>query len=329
MISIKRHLEQPANLVCAVTSAYQSALLAICQAAARTAPNLGPNLSGNITLLEGKPGTREIAEMDRKVVAELDRWGERASDYFRQKTAEVKEILLLVTRSAQAAGEKDEKYVSQLGAFAGRLSNIANLEDISSIRKSLSESASELMNCIDHLALDSKQLVSKLQSEVTVYQTRLAEAERHASLDLLTGLENRRGIERKLEDRMKLGKPFCVVFFDLNGFKQINDRHGHIAGDELLKNFAAELRGRFRPVDSAGRWGGDEFIVLFDGPEDQAQIAVRKAAEWLFGEYRLKSVKVMLTAAIGVAEWNRKETAPDLLKRADGNMYLQKHARAS
>jgi diguanylate cyclase (GGDEF)-like protein len=185
------------------------------------------------------------------------------------------------------------------------------------------------MNCIDHLALDSKQLVSKLQSEVTVYQTRLAEAERHASLDLLTGLENRRGIERKLEDRMKLGKPFCVVFFDLNGFKQINDRHGHIAGDELLKNFAAELRGRFRPVDSAGRWGGDEFIVLFDGPEDQAQIAVRKAAEWLFGEYRLKSVKVMLTAAIGVAEWNRKETAPDLLKRADGNMYLQKHARAS
>ena len=253
MISIKKHLDEPADLVHSITSAYQSALLAMCRAAARTAPNLGPPLDGNLTSLEGKLAVKKVSEIDRKVVSELDAWGDRASDYFRQKTAEVKEILLLVTRSAQAAGEKDDRYVSQLGAFAGRLNTIANLDDISSIRKSLSASASELKNCVDHMALDSKQLVAKLQSEMKVYQTQLAEAEKQASVDPLTGLDNRRGIERKLDERLSNGKGFCVIFFDLNGFKQINDLHGHAAGDELLKHFADELRGRFRSGDSAGR----------------------------------------------------------------------------
>ncbi len=329
MISIKKHLEEPADLVYSITSAYQSALLAMCRGAARTAPNLGPALDGSLASLEGKLAVKKVSEIDRKVVSELDAWGDRASDYFRQKTAEVKEILLLVTRSAQAAGEKDDRYVSQLGAFAGRLNTIANLEDISSIRKSLSASATELKNCVDHMALDSKQLVSKLQSEVKVYQTRLAEAEKQASVDPLTGLDNRRGIERKLEERLSIGKAFCVIFFDLNGFKQINDLHGHAAGDELLKHFSDELRGRFRSGDSIGRWGGDEFIVLFEGSQDQANAAVRKAAEWLFGEYRIRAGKVMVTAAVGVAEWNKRETGADLLKRADTNMYQQKHARAS
>jgi diguanylate cyclase (GGDEF)-like protein len=59
-------------------------------------------------------------------------------------------------------------------------------------------------------------------------------------------------------------RPFCVVMLDLNQFKQVNDIHGHGAGDSLLTQFAGELRTNIRASDIAGRWGGDEFILLLD-----------------------------------------------------------------
>ncbi len=333
MISLKKHLDEraavPADLLKTITSAYQSALLAIGRAAARTTPNLAPDFAQELASIEPKANPSKIAEIDRKVVSAIENWGDRSSDYLRQKTSEVKEILLLVTRSAQSAGDKDDRYVSQLSEFAGRLDAIANLDDLTSIRQSLTRSAVDLKACVTHMAEDGKELVSKLRIEVAAYQTRLQEAEKQASIDPLTGLDNRRGIERKIEDRMVLRRPFSVILFDLNGFKKINDIHGHLAGDELLKQFASELRSRFRSGDAAGRWGGDEFLVVSDGTEEQAQAALGKAAEWLFGEYRLKSEKVTVSAAAGVAQWNGIEDIAALLKRADASMYSQKTPRVA
>jgi diguanylate cyclase (GGDEF)-like protein len=327
VISLKKHIEEAPDLLKSLTLAYRSALAAISRAASQPAPQLGPSLQGHLDALGSKLSVETVGEIDRRVVQELEDWGQRSAGYFREKAAEVKEILLLVTHTAQVAGEKDERYISQLSAFSGRLKDIGTLEDLTRVRQSLSQSALDLKSCVDRMAADGRAIVTKLQSEVATYQARLHEVETQASLDPLTGLDNRRGIERRLEERIRRGCLFSIILLDLNHFKEINDTHGHIAGDELLKQFASEMRSRFRPVDGAGRWGGDEFLVVFEGSAEQASTAVRKASEWLFGDYRLKSARVQLTASVGVAQWNGSETISDTLKRADAAMYLQKNAR--
>ena len=329
VISLKKHIDEAPDLLRSLTAAYRSALAAITRAASQTAPQLSPSLQKNLDALSLKLSVQSVGEIDRRVVRELAEWGERSAGYFREKTAEVKEMLLLVTHTAQAAGEKDERYVSQLSAFSGRLKDIGTLDDLTRMRQSLSQSAQELKTCVDRMSEDGKAMVAKLQSEVATYQARLLEVEKQACLDPLTGLDNRRGIERCVAERILQNRPFSIIVFDLNHFKQVNDTHGHQAGDELLKQFASELRGRFRPVDTPGRWGGDEFLVVFDGGAEQAATACRKAAEWLFGNYRLQSGKVQITAATGIAQWDGKETFPDTLKRADAKMYLSKNTRLS
>jgi len=93
---------------------------------------------------------------------------------------------------------------------------------------------------------------------------------------------------------------------DLNGFKEINDTHGHTADDALLKAFAKEFRGQFRALDVVGWWGGDEFVVLLDGPAADARIRVDGVHRWVFGEYPLRGgVRVTIDAAVGMTVFRR------------------------
>jgi len=128
--------------------------------------------------------------------------------------------------------------------------------------------------------------------------------------------------------RISWRQTFCLAILDLNGFKRINDVHGHVAGDDLLKQFASELKARVRDTDTVGRWGGDEFVVVVDADLEEAQIRMDRIREWVFGDYNIDSgkdiVQVTLKASIGIAEWDKKESAVELLARADQKMYAEK-----
>ncbi len=93
--------------------------------------------------------------------------------------------------------------------------------------------------------------------------------------------------------------------FDVNGFKQINDGLGHLAGDQVLKQFATELKAAFRPTDFIGRWGGDEFIAILDCELKQAEAQIARVRQWVFGDYEIivggVARKIGVSAAIGVA----------------------------
>jgi diguanylate cyclase (GGDEF)-like protein len=115
------------------------------------------------------------------------------------------------------------------------------------------------------------------------------------------------------------------VLIDLNGFKRINDMHGHVAGDVLLKNFSSELRSQFRPADPVGRWGGDEFVVALDCYLDEARARVERVQRWSLGEYTLPGgERVTVGAAVGIAEWVAGCTAETLFDAADRAMYTDK-----
>jgi diguanylate cyclase (GGDEF)-like protein len=229
---------------------------------------------------------------------------------------------------AGATGERDQRYVEQVQEFTARLQSIADFHDLEQIRGSLFASAIELKACADAMAKESRQTLAQLQQEIERYQERLENAEKLAGNDAVTGLDNRRKAESILEARITRKRVFSVILLDLNGFKQVNDTHGHQAGDEVLKQFASELRSSFRSTDVVARWGGDEFVVLLDGDIGEAKAQIDRVSQWVFGEYTIstggKILKIPVNASVGAAAWKVGETAASLLERADRAMYREK-----
>lgn len=345
MISLKKYLdmekEKPPSsepdsrdLQAVTLGSYRSALLAMGEAGAQACPAVGVELQQSLASLERSlfsDFTPAMMEETRKKVEEiLKRWGAHCADDLKAKAGDVKELLLALARTAQSVGERDARYANQFNAFTKRLETISNLEDLTQVRASLVRGAGELKSYVDRMTQDSRSLVKQMESEVSVYETKLKEAEELGSRDELTGLANRRNVEQRIAWRLAGAKPFCVAILDLNRFKQVNDAHGHLAGDLLLKQFAAELRSSARSTDTVGRWGGDEFILVLDCDLFEAEAQLERAKKWLFGEYKIQvgpgapEIKLHVTASLGLACRQPGQSMQGLIAKADASMYAQK-----
>lgn len=159
-----------------------------------------------------------------------------------------------------------------------------------------------------------------------------ASLEAMALKDTLTGLPNRRALMQTLGSAMlrasRLRRHCAVFFLDLDGFKQVNDRHGHEEGDELLRQFARRIVDAVRRTDTVGRLAGDEFVVILEMMQDEASAhdTASKLLLPLQQPYTLKTTTVTLTASIGIALHHPDDPADieRLLSRADQAMYQAK-----
>jgi diguanylate cyclase (GGDEF)-like protein len=278
--------------------------------------------------LAARPSAEDVAAANANVRTEVQKWGRSTSRHYRQKADEVKEILLLMARTAESVTERDQRCAQQFHAVTSNLKKIATLEDISLIRTSIEKSASELKVSIDRMAADGKAVLDRLKGQVATFEAKLAEAEQIASSDGLTRLRSRLWMETEIEHRIEAGNPFCIALLDLDGFKGVNDEFGHLAGDEVLKQFASELKAACRSTDLVGRWGGDEFLVLLDSQMPHAQAQVDRVRQWVCGSYSLSRqngpLKLLVRASIGLAEFAPGESIKQLLERADAGMYADK-----
>jgi diguanylate cyclase (GGDEF)-like protein len=333
MISIKKLIERNSEgLFQAALESYRSALHAMGESGVKACPPVGSKLQQGLMRLQeelsAQSGPEVLQETGEKVEAELDQWGCGAAEYFKQRASEVKELLVILAQTAEATGERDQRYTHQLDEFTGRLKAIADLHELAQIRDSLVKSAIDLKACAEAMAEESQKSLAQLRQDVSVYQARLDDAERLAGLDALTGLDNRRRVESAIELRISRRQAFSVLMLDLNGFKKLNDTHGHLAADEVLKQFAAELKSGFRATDVVGRWGGDEFLVVMDGGLAAASAHQARIARWVLGDYTVRtgdgSRKVTVSAAIGAAEWQPGDTMRSIVDRADAAMYQDK-----
>jgi diguanylate cyclase (GGDEF)-like protein len=163
--------------------------------------------------------------------------------------------------------------------------------------------------------------------DVTVHRARESELRRMASCDPLTGLLNRTEVEEVLAERL-LAAPerVALLYVDLDGFKAVNDTHGHDVGDELLVQIAQILDAKTRPDDVVGRLGGDEFAVVTDSPDptDAHGLACRIAVA--IAELSA-SRRLPVSASVGAATAQAGDTPRDLLRRADSAMYDEKRRR--
>jgi diguanylate cyclase (GGDEF)-like protein len=171
------------------------------------------------------------------------------------------------------------------------------------------------------------EVADQMQSLAKV-ETLASEVYKLAALDQLTGLYNRRSGEQRLAQEIsraqRHGRPLTVLLMDLDGLKQINDRHGHAAGDTVLKGFADRLQRAIRGSDLAVRLGGDEFMALL--PECRAE-EVRHVLGRLEGlEFEFDEHKLRLQYSRGWTDYAPGETPQELLKRADQALYEDKRA---
>lgn len=152
--------------------------------------------------------------------------------------------------------------------------------------------------------------------------------------DELTGLTTRGGLAERLEVALararRSGRPVAVAFVDLDDLKAINDQFGHYAGDVVLTEVAHRLSDAVRAIDLVARTGGDEFVVVFDGVEDDDEaeaLLVRLQAAVESGAVRIDDGQVHVSVSVGIAT-SRGHDAPEvLLRRADAAMYDAKGER--
>jgi diguanylate cyclase (GGDEF)-like protein/PAS domain S-box-containing protein len=150
-----------------------------------------------------------------------------------------------------------------------------------------------------------------------------------ATHDGLTGLLNRTAFLAELETSLAAGRTPTLIFLDLNGFKVINDLHGHDRGDEILQVIGSRLAGGLRPGDVAGRFGGDEFVLLAHGlTEEGAAEAHLERIMALFTEpVRCRGGAAhAVGVSVGVAHSTLDDTADGLFRRADSAMYDAKRS---
>jgi len=172
------------------------------------------------------------------------------------------------------------------------------------------------------------QQLSKQVEALGKMEVRTEEVYKLAVLDPLTGLYNRRSGEQRLAQEMsrstRNGHPLTILALDLDDLKQVNDKFGHPAGDELIRSFGDRLNRAIRGSDLAVRLGGDEFLVLL--PECKPE-GVRQVLSRLAGlQVECKGHLVEVSFSAGWTNFTPGESAEELVRRADDALYANKRA---
>jgi diguanylate cyclase (GGDEF)-like protein len=188
---------------------------------------------------------------------------------------------------------------------------------------------------VDGTALTRRLLaeIEALREELAASRAEARELASRADIDGLLDVLNRRGFERELKRALayskRYGAPAALVYVDLDRFKQINDTHGHAAGDEVLRAAARSLARSVRTSDVVGRLGGDELAVLLWNVTPEGAAAKAAALEQVIATTLVEwdGRQLSVGASAGVAMLAPDDDPPGAIKRADRAMYLRKNAR--
>jgi diguanylate cyclase (GGDEF)-like protein len=144
-----------------------------------------------------------------------------------------------------------------------------------------------------------------------------------ASLDKLTGLYNRQGIQESYLQRMDNKETLFLIMLDIDNFKRINDTYGHNEGDAILVNLATTLTAHLREDAVIGRWGGEEFVVICSAKNHTVATQIAERVRKSIADSQL-SLYLRVTCSVGITNIDRRATLEDNLERADKALYQSK-----
>ncbi|MDJ0763976.1 MAG: response regulator [Myxococcota bacterium] len=185
--------------------------------------------------------------------------------------------------------------------------------------------------------IEKPVIKEELLARIGVRQERIRLFKERADRDSLTNLPNRRAFlemfKIRVADSKRYGRPLTLCLMDLDKFKQINDTYGHLAGDRVLIGFGKLLSSRFRTVDIRGRWGGEEFAVVFYGEESRTSKLILSRVLEEFKHLSFEGdhgERFSVTFSCGIATFPQDGTTFDeLFRTADEKLYLAKESGRS
>jgi diguanylate cyclase len=245
------------------------------------------------------------------------------------KDQKVDRVLRQVAKVLQAHVTDHESFSERLDGHNQRLSRHESVGPIKEIVLALIEDNRDMRDRLDNVRNQLEE--SRLQ--VVQLQTNLERAEEAGLRDVVTAIGNRRFFDasfvEEVEKARRLGDHMCLALADIDKFKLVNDRFGHLVGDRLLRLFANILAQNVRGQDKVARFGGEEFALIFPGARlGEAVTAVERirvvleSKQWTIEPSGERVGKV--TASFGVAKLRVDESPNDLLRRVDERLYEAK-----
>jgi len=177
--------------------------------------------------------------------------------------------------------------------------------------------------------------LKRLEDEFTAARERIGQLEAQIETDPLLDVLNRRGFERELNRGLAHVKRYRskagLIFLDLNDFKMVNDQHGHLAGDAILRAVAAAINTHSRKSDVVCRFGGDEFVLLlWNAPESNVRAKALALEKMISGlEIPFAGKMLQVKASAGIAMLQAEDTSATAIERADADMYSRKQSRSA
>ncbi len=241
-------------------------------------------------------------------------------------------LMRVMNKADSMLGISETDFIAILGAAGSALGELAPLFDIEmedhGNPEQLVNDARELI-LLRHIKVMQKSVMLEKAAKILEHRTiRLEEENRR---DVRTGLFNHSHLKQALHDELELanehGWPLAVIFIDLDSFKGINDKYGHLAGDHVIREAATLLTRHARDSDIIARYGGEEFVIILPGSGYDSAL---RSCERLLEAFRTtrhrlnEKVELIVTASFGVAvhdESTHFECVEDILKAADAALY--------
>ena len=245
--------------------------------------------------------------------------------------SEMRSLIMETLSGVNQASQDAEHSASTLAASSERLSQERSVEELRNI-------VNDVVKETHHMAQNSntlKQMLDDTRHEIDSLRTELERTRQQATTDALTGLLNRRGFETALQiacnEASQFRQSLSLLIIDIDHFKNVNDTHGHLAGDKVLRNVGTILSANIKGKDTVGRFGGEEFAVLLPGTTLENGMHVGEILRLNIERSRLNGTEAgqivgQVTVSIGVSEYQFGENSDNFIKRADDALYQSKRA---
>lgn len=277
---------------------------------------------------------RRLDDVEQRLKDVLLKQGE-AKDRAHAAQEELRRMLTQFLERLSEMSESSGVYHDKLEQGLREIEQAHSLEQIAPVLRDV-VGATRLM--VEHTRLSREELQA-MRERAQVSENELARLHQEldrislqARHDPLTGALNRQGLDEAMHREVAAARrrqgPLCMALLDIDNFKQLNDRKGHVTGDAALTHLATVARECMRPQDTLARYGGEEFVILLpDTPLDKGIEAMTRLQRELTTRFFLAdNEQIMITFSAGVAELGPEETGPQAIDRADRAMYLAKRA---
>jgi diguanylate cyclase len=283
-------------------------------------------------LLSGPFGASHLADAEAKLAQVIAHQAGTRRNLIEAKLV-VREMMTTLIDRVGSVGSSTGRFYEQIGRYRDELERADDVGTLSEVVRGLLNDTHAVRADIDRShrdLVDAKQRAEQSEARIRELERELVQVANLVMKDPLTHTLNRRGLDEAFNVETaratRHSTPLTLVMLDIDDFKTLNDRFGHVAGDQALVHFATGLRAGVRATDVIARMGGEEFALLLPAtdPPEALELASRLLRACADTPFEYEGAKVPLRCSAGVAGWRITETLAELTKRADAALYEAK-----